>query len=487
MSAVLDAFGSGGLAKVPDSVPLPRFASPVHPARRGSFGLAAESLTASMDMHGGRVSELRPWQQFTLDRALEYRDNGELCWEIVIVSAPRQVGKSVLERVAVMWRLHAAHLFGQTQDVVHIAHNYRTALEVYRPAARWALGAFGHKHVRQASGQQQIEFPDGSRWILQAATDGAGVGYALTMVLVDEAWRINRSVVDAALLPTLTEANSPQLWLVSTAGTSTSDLMRAYRNFGLNGAENILLLEWSAADDAATDISNPDVWRSASPYWDDKRAAHVKNRFENSAEWDFRQQYLNQWVPSLASPLLGSDLAGVVETLQPIPSVPLAFGVDVATDRTHASIVAYGAGIAELVEDNSSEQTGVSWVPGRIRELIDRWNPLCVGFDANGPGASIADALKLDPDLESQILMINGRDMCAASGQFYDAIKSGVWSARPNERLHLALTNAQKRTFGGSWTFQRDTAGSGCPLVAAVIAMWASTHAPLGVESSAIW
>lgn len=487
MSRVLEAFARGELAKVPATVPLPRFATPVHFDRRGSYGPDVESLTASLPIHGGRVAELREWQRFALDRALEFDSNGALCWEVVIISAPRQVGKSVLERAAVTWRLHASHIFGQTQDICHVAHNLRTALEVYRPAARWALGSLGHKHVRQASGQQQIELPDGSRWLIQAATDGAGVGYALTMVLVDEAWRINRSVVDAALLPTLTEANSGQLWLVSTAGTSASDLMKSYRNFALNGAPNILLLEWSAPDGNDVDVANPDVWRQASPHWDDKRAAYVQNRYDNTTEWDFRQQYLNQWVPTLASPLLGSELAGAVETMQPIPNVPLSFGVDVSTDRTHASIVAYGAGIAELIEDNSVERSGVSWVPGRVRDLIAKWNPLCVAFDANGPGASIADALKLDPDLEAQILMVTGRDMCAASGQFYDAIKSGVWSVRPNERIHLALANAQKRTYGGTWTFQRDTTGSGCPLVAAVLAQWAATHAPLGIEASAIW
>src|SRR5262249_8909385 len=154
--------------------------------------------------------------------------------------------------------------------------------------------------------------PDGSRWMIQAATDGAGVGFALTMVLVDEAWRIQRSVVDAALMPTLTEANSGQLWLVSTAGTSTSDLMKAYRNAALNGSDSILILEWSAPDDESQDITNPELWRIASPYWDDKRELHVRHRLDTLTEWNFRQQYLNQWVPNMQAPLLGADVARIV-------------------------------------------------------------------------------------------------------------------------------------------------------------------------------
>lgn len=484
MHSVLEEFNA---ADIPLDVPLPRFASPIHPKRHSSWSDSAHALAGNLPIHNGRVSELRPWQRYALDRALECDSDGKLCWEIVIVSAPRQVGKSVLERIAVMWRLHQSHLFGETQDIVHVAHNYRTAMEIYRPAARWALQTFGKHHVRQAQGQQHIELPDGSRWMIQAATEGAGVGFALSMVLVDEAWRINRAVVDAALLPTMTESNSPQLWLVSTAGTFASDLMKSYRNAAIAGADSILILEWSAPDNTDTSINDPDVWRMASPHWDDKRAEYVKRRNETLTEWDFRQQYLNQWVPNLGKMFLGPDVARNVETLAPIPSVPLSFGVDVATDRSHAAIVAYGAGIAEVIEENTVQRSGVAWVPGRIRELIDAWNPLAVGFDALGPGASIADSLKVDPDYADAILMMSGRDMCAASAQLHDAIVSGGWRVRPHNAMAASLTQAQRRTYGQAWTFARDAPSSGCPVLAAVTALWAQTHAPAPMEASAIW
>jgi hypothetical protein len=42
------------------------------------------------------------------------------------------------------------------------------------------------------------------------------------MVFADEAWKIQRNVIDDAVMPTMSEREQPQLWLVSTAGDSSS-------------------------------------------------------------------------------------------------------------------------------------------------------------------------------------------------------------------------------------------------------------------------
>ena len=63
-------------------------------------------------------------------RAFEHDEDGRLVWRTVMVSAPRQVGKSYLERIACGWRMHQGERFGGPQDVLHVAHKLVGAQEV---------------------------------------------------------------------------------------------------------------------------------------------------------------------------------------------------------------------------------------------------------------------------------------------------------------------------------------------------------------------
>jgi len=93
--------------------------------------------------------------------------------------------------------------------------------------------------------------------------------------------------------------NQGQLFLISTAGDSTSDLMQAYRQRALDRLEDpepgsVLLLEWSAPAEA--DPDQVDTWRWGSPAWDDKREAFVRQQWHRIEESAFRREYLNMWV-----------------------------------------------------------------------------------------------------------------------------------------------------------------------------------------------
>lgn len=243
--------------------------------------------------------ELRGWQQYALERALEYDADHRLIWPTVIITVGRQSGKSVLSRAVCLWRMHHADRFGETQTVLHVANKRETALEVMRPAGIWAQDVYGKNAVKWGNNAAGIFLPGGDRWLIHAANDSAGVGYSVSMVFVDEAWKVKREVVDDSLAPTMAEREQPQLWLVSTAGDSTSDLMTAYRQRALDRLESqdpgsVLLLEWSAPAEA--DPDEVATWRWASPEWHDKREAFLRQQWGNVEESAWRREYLNQWV-----------------------------------------------------------------------------------------------------------------------------------------------------------------------------------------------
>jgi phage terminase large subunit-like protein len=239
---------------------------------------------------------LRPWQAYALDRALEYDKDG-LIWASVIITVGRQSGKSWLSRAVCMWRLHNAELFNEPQTIIHVANKRETAMEVIRPAMQWAVETYGNKAARWGNTMAGINLPTGDRWIIHAANESAGVGYSAGMVFADEAWKIERRVIEDSLAPTMAERNQPQLWLVSTAGDSSSELMltaRARAIDNLDTPTSELLLEWSAPPDADPDLVS--TWQWGSPEWSEKREKFLRQQWERIDPGAFKREYLNQWI-----------------------------------------------------------------------------------------------------------------------------------------------------------------------------------------------
>ena len=260
----------------------------------GSFG--EEAAQWLRDVYG---MELFPWQRYALNRALEYDADKRLVWSAVIITVGRQSGKSWLSRAICMWRLHHAEQFGETQTILHVANKRSTAMEVMRPAGLWATEVYGKKAVKWGNESAGIELPSGDRWLIHAANDSAGVGYSVSMVFCDEAWKIPQSVISDSIAPTMVMREQPQIFLVSTAGDSSSDLMQSYRQRALDRLDDaepdtVLLLEWSAPAEADPELVS--TWKWGSPEWSPKREVFLAEQWARIEESAFRRQYCNQWV-----------------------------------------------------------------------------------------------------------------------------------------------------------------------------------------------
>jgi len=260
----------------------------------GSFG--EEAAQWLKDVYG---MELFPWQRYALNRALEYDADKRLVWSAVIITVGRQSGKSWLSRAICMWRLHHAEQFGETQTILHVANKRSTAMEVMRPAGLWATEVYGKKAVKWGNESAGIELPSGDRWLIHAANDSAGVGYSVSMVFCDEAWKIPQSVISDSIAPTMVMREQPQIYLVSTAGDSQSDLMQSYRQRALDRLDDdepdsVLLLEWSAPAEADPELVS--TWKWGSPEWSPKREVFLAEQWARIEESAFRRQYCNQWV-----------------------------------------------------------------------------------------------------------------------------------------------------------------------------------------------
>jgi hypothetical protein len=268
--------------------------------------------------------ELRPWQRYALERILEHRADGSLRWRRIILTVSRQSGKSILSRGVCGWRVGAADLFQEPQEVLHVANLRATAQRIWTPAARTLEESLGAV-VRRSNGQEAIELEDGSAWRLAASTLDGGVGSSVSLAFVDEAWRVARDVVDGSIAPTMLERRSPQMILVSTAGDGGSKLLLEDRDDAIAqlddpDAARILILEWSAPPEAYVD--DRDAWRLASPHWTPARLEALEHAYATSSEGDWRRQYLNQWVLAARSWIAPAQWNDATELELALPRSP---------------------------------------------------------------------------------------------------------------------------------------------------------------------
>jgi hypothetical protein len=367
--------------RVPADSSWPRLMSVPHARAVGSLG---PEFIRWAERRSGR--RLRWWQRLAANRILEVDAEGALCWEAVILSVPRQLGKSWLLRELALWRIQQADRFGEEQTVIHTGNNLSVCLEVQRPARQWAKQWPDDYQVLEANGKERIErLACGSRWLVFAK--GAVYGYGASLALVDEGWDVKLSYVEEGLEPTQAERAQAQLLLVSTAHRKTTSLMLSRRRLALGDLERgqgTLLLEWSAPPEAALDDVR--AWRTASAHWTPRReeliarqlASALENTLEDPTEPDpiasFRSQWLNEWPTKLADPV------GKTEELLP-PGL--------WADRVVPG-VASGGPVWVAIEDDYGFGAAVA-VVGRLEDgrlEVDGW--LCADWDT-----AVADVQRL--------------------------------------------------------------------------------------------
>jgi hypothetical protein len=291
-----------GLRRPPKDAMWPRLMTVPHHRAVGSLG---PEFIAFAEERSGKP--LRWWQRLAVTRMLEVDKAGELVWETILLSMPRQLGKSWLLRELCLWRMHQHDRFGEAQDVLHTGKDLAVCKEVQRPARIWAKARSEYR-VREVNGQEEIELlEDGSRWMLRAKE--AVYGYSVSLAAADEAWKVKTSSIEEGLEPTMVERTQPQLLLVSTAHRLSTTLMLSRRQLALeqleDGDSDLLMLEWSAPRGA--DLDDREAWRRASSHWSARRErtiakqleAALSNTFDDPEESDpiawFRAQWLNEW------------------------------------------------------------------------------------------------------------------------------------------------------------------------------------------------
>jgi hypothetical protein len=435
---------------------------------------------------GGRVADiaeaigtpLMPWQRQVVDVALEIDPaTGLLAYRTVLVSVPRQSGKTTLG-LSVM--THRALAFGSAQRIIYTAQTRNDARRkweddhVVRLEQSPLVSLF---QVRKSNGSEAIKWANGSIQGITSTTEKAGHGETIDLSFIDEAFSLPDDRLEQALRPAMVTRPQPQMWIVSTAGTDDSHFLNAKQMRGRELVEagvtsDFAYFEWSALDGA--DLADPDVWSSFHPAAGITidPATLTADAMAMSAE-EAGRAYFN-WRRSgheIIDPIIDYDAWLAAEDPRSAATGPVAFAVDVTPDRAYTSICVAGHradGRAHV--EVAAHERGVSWAAPWLAERLKVWPNVGLVLDPSGPAGTLIPELQA---LGVEFSLTRARDMAQACGSFHDAVVENRLRHIGQPELSGAVSGARRRPLGDAWAWaRRDTSVDLAPLVGVTLALW---------------
>ena len=212
--------------------------------------------------------ELMDWQKYCAGGFLAHDEHGDLLHRQALVSVARQNGKSkLLESLVGFWCTEMPKLRGEPQTIITTAHKLDLAIELFHKIAPILEQHFG-AILTWAVGRNEANMPDGTRWLVRAATPTSFHGLTADLVCIDELWAVGSDAVSVGLLPTMRTRKSPLLFMTSTSGDESSVEMLRWREQGLRSIDekktgSLYFCEFSPA--STTDPMTIDAWLQANP------------------------------------------------------------------------------------------------------------------------------------------------------------------------------------------------------------------------------
>lgn len=440
------------------------FATPRTPGRK-TRGPIVAAIAAALGQ------PFMPWQQHVADVANEVLPDGTPAYREVIVTVPRQSGKTTLTLSQSVERCTTR---GKPQAVAYTAQTGSDArkklLNDQVPILERSPVWKSVRRVNRANDNASIVFTSGSRIDVLASNVSAGHGKILDLGLVDEAFDDIDDRREQAMLPAMITKTDAQLWIVSTQGTDASVYLNRKIELGRSAAlegrtDGICYFEWAIPDDA--DIHDPATWWLGMPALGHTvTEAAVRHAKSTMTEGEFARAFGNQRTRSFDRII--PEVSWRVACRDDVaPAGALSFAVDVSPDRDWASIAVAGSGVVEVIEHRG----GVGWVVDRLVDLVATHSGV-VALEPRGPVGALLPALR---SAGVKIVELSATDVTQACGAFYDDIADTKIKIRigPHfDALDAAAAAVMKQPVADAWRWARRGLDPITPLVAVTIAAW---------------
>ncbi len=412
---------------------------------------------------------LMPWQRDALAVATQH-EAGAYRWPVVVISVPRQSGKSIALKALVLDRLLHGGLHGQWEGAL--------IAQARQDAARFLLdwsehSELGMKVYRGIGNERLLVGPNQVR--PYAPMPSAMHGRSLNAVLWDEAWSVDvergREIMQAAT-PAMVTKRDRQTWFVSTAGTPESLFLRSWVDKGRGG--EACLVEYAAPADAdIDDLAGWARWHPAYGYTQDADGIRQARAMFDGDEAGFRRAYCNQWPEAQASrgtidPETWNALADEAPPVPERGSAVLAIDVDMHA-LSSSIVAAWRDGQAMRVE-LVDHRPGVTWLLPRLRALMETHGVYAVWAQDYGPVVATTDALERE---RVTVERVGSKQASAAVQAFLTAVGDGAVRHNGQDELTRAALAVGLRPYGDGVQWQRRGTIATSPITAASWAIWA--------------
>lgn len=415
------------------------------------------------------------WQDGAGRAILAKRADGSYACSIggAVMSIPRQVGKTFLIGAIVF----ALCLLKPGTTVIWTAHRLRTAEETFAKMQAFArkrkIAPFVKKVVL-GSGDEEIEFTNGSRILFGARERGFGRGFDQVDVLVfDEAQILTENAIDD-MVPATNQSENPLLFFIGTPPkpSDPSEVFTAKRAECLSGEdEDTVYIEFSA--ERGCDPMDRKEWARANPSFPSRTNESAMLRMKkNLTDESFIREALGIWDEVQAGLFDMSKWAGLVVPKEDRRPSPVALSVAVSQDRQWTHI-----GLAGMRTDGKRHlqvvrsAKGTDWAPDALAELVKNWSPVGVAVEPNSPAGSLIPALQakgIEP------VFVTGRERGQAVGMFIDGFAEGTLTHQGETVLAMSVELAKVRDSGESKVWDHRVEGVDvAPLQAVTNALFA--------------
>lgn len=410
---------------------------------------------------------------------------GEYAADTIIISIPRQVGKTFLIGAI----LFALCLMKPGLRVIWTAQVKDTALETFEQFLTMSQRPKVRPHIDktpQGKGDEAILFKNTSRIEFGARDSGFGRGRAdVDVIVFDEGQHLSTEALEN-MGAAQNVAQNPLTFVMGTPPRprDKGEFFKLLRQEALDGdSDGTLYIETSA--DRGADPMDREQWRKANPSFpvrtSERAMLRLRKKLKNPDSWN--REALGIWDEDKGGTPFPRWLDRTTDVAPADGVSPSSIGLDMSharvisiagcwvdpdmPDDTHLELLS--------VDLDGDTAAAVEWVAKRAGRKIP------VAIDSSSPAGSLIPTLKAR---KVKVIPVGPADMGKACGGLHDAIRDGhAWHLEATDDngqrdLDDAMAGCAKRNIGtaGAWGLDRsDPDIDISPAVAAVLAHFGST------------
>lgn len=463
-------------------------APPLHATRR-DLAFRTEGTRAGI-IADALGTPFLPWQQYAADIAGETWPDGTYRYKVVVVTVPRQSGKTTLMRAVGCDRCLAREALG----CFYTAQTGKDARERWQDLAVQITNSplAPLVHLRRAAGNERVVFANGSMFRVFAPVATSLHGYTPPLVMLDEAFAHDQVTGDdlmGAIGPAQITLPHRQLWIVSTKGTAASAFLNQWIAAGRAGAEGVAILEWAAGP--GVDIYDPTTWPTFHPGMVELpgrdpliTAEAMSAEASRLSKAEFERAFGNRETRTATHliPAETWDPLGVTSDDYHRPLTPDERSRSVGAwcvmpgGTASAVVVCWRvAGDSRVHARVAKSGAGVSWVADAVRRLRDTGDVRRWAVSSAGPAREVTRELD-SPDWVHQL---DGAEYADAWGGLMRHLAERTLLHDGSEPLAIGASNVATRPMGDSSAPSlRNSAGDVSALVALMVAAYRLDHGP---------